>query len=1074
VSAPADRNLLFGILAVQLDFINKDALIAAMNAWVIDKSSPLGDILRDQGQLSAERLQLLTALVAEHLKQHGGDPQRSLGALTSIELTLKQQLAALPDSAVQASLVQVSADRTLRADPLGTVAQPTSAAPTPGRYRILRPHARGGLGEIFVAEDTELGRQVALKQIQDRHANDQSSRGRFVFEAEVTGGLEHPGIVPVYGLGTYADGRPFYAMRFIKGDNLKDAIASFHGEPVASATGGRPNTPVANAPGPSRFESLEFRQLLRRFVDVCNAVVYAHSRGVLHRDLKPGNIMLGKYGETLVVDWGLAKSHGSRNGAVRERETDGDPTLIPRSGGASSATVAGAAMGTPAYMPPEQANGEIDKLGPASDIYSLGATMYELLTGRAPFRGDSANVFVAVRNSDFPSPRRVNPAIPQSLDAVCLKAMALKPENRYATALDLAKEIEQSLADEPVAAWREPAAVRARRWVRRHSRLVTGLTAALIVGVVGAVAGLYFVNEERNRTEVARKNEADRAEGERLAKISAEENLAYAKKGNELLGSVFAKLDPRRIAESGRPLQDVLKDNLTHAVKELEGSAIGDPLSVAAMQNTLGESLRGLGQYQQAIVLFEKARATRAAKLGPDHPSTLISMNSLALGYGADGQLDRALPLMEETLKLRKAKLGPDHSDTLMSMNNLATGYLYAGRLDQALPLLEETLKLSKSKLGPDHADTVMSMNNLANGYTAAGRLDQALPLLEETLKLSKAKLGPDHPSTLISMNSLAFGYSSTGRLDQARSLLEETLKLQKAKLGPDHPDTLITMNNLAEGYSATGQFDRAVPLYEETLKLTKGKLGPDHPSTLGSMNNLAQGYSSTGRLDQALPLLEETLKLCTAKLGPDHPNTLMSMNNLASGYKAAGRLDQALPLLEETLKLRKAKLGPDHPDTLKSVGNLAVGYQAAGKLDAAEPLFREVAEVAKRKSGDTSPPYASALANLGSNLIAQTKWADAEPLLRSALAIREKSQPDAWTTFAAQSLLGASLLGQNKFADAEPLLVAGYEGMKAREAKIPPAAKVRVKESVERLVSFYEATGKAEEAAKWREKLPR
>ena len=164
------------------------------------------------------------------------------------------------------------------------------------RFRILRPHARGGLGEVFVAQDEELHREVALKEIQERHADHPESRARFLLEAEITGGLEHPGIVPVYGLGQYADGRPFYAMRFIKGDSLKDAIERFHKEDARRRAASE--------------RSLELRKLLGRFVDVCDAIAYAHSRGVLHRDLKPGNVMLGKYGETLVVDWGLAKPVG--------------------------------------------------------------------------------------------------------------------------------------------------------------------------------------------------------------------------------------------------------------------------------------------------------------------------------------------------------------------------------------------------------------------------------------------------------------------------------------------------------------------------------------------------------------------------------------------------------------------------------------------------------------------------------------------------------------------------------------------------------------------------------------------
>ncbi len=185
----------------------------------------------------------------------------------------------------------------------------------------------------------------------DKHADDAESRGRFLLEAEITGGLEHPGIVPVYGLGAYSDGRPFYVMRFIKGDSLKEAINRFHADKSHHHDPGR--------------RSLELRKLLRPFIDVCNAIEYAHSRGVLHRDIKPSNIIVGRHGETLVVDWGLAKATGKSDPLAAER------TLLPSSASGTSETLPGSALGTPAFMSPEQAEGQLDRLGPRTDVYSL-------------------------------------------------------------------------------------------------------------------------------------------------------------------------------------------------------------------------------------------------------------------------------------------------------------------------------------------------------------------------------------------------------------------------------------------------------------------------------------------------------------------------------------------------------------------------------------------------------------------------------------------------------------------------------------------------------------------------------
>ena len=281
--------------------------------------------------------------------------------------------------------------------------------PTTGRYRILRPHAHGGLGEVFLAHDDELGREVALKRLRFWRADDPASRRRFVAEAAVTARLEHPGVVPVHGLVRDADGRPAYAMRFIQGDTLEDAIKHFHsasGDASAPRDGNRSASEIIigalTGPPAPRFDSLEFRQLLTRFVAVCNAIAYAHSRGVIHRDLKPANIMLGPFGETLVVDWGLAKdlASGRREPLVfRVRKTRGLLPPLAREPASSqpltiapnqAMTEAGEILGTPTYMAPEQADGQT--VGPAADIYGLGAILYTLLTGARPVPGGNPRV----------------------------------------------------------------------------------------------------------------------------------------------------------------------------------------------------------------------------------------------------------------------------------------------------------------------------------------------------------------------------------------------------------------------------------------------------------------------------------------------------------------------------------------------------------------------------------------------------------------------------------------------------------------------------------------------------------
>ena len=377
----------------------------------------------------------------------------------------------------------------LMATPIATL------PPASGRFVPLRAHAKGGLGEVFVARDEELGREVALKAIQPEYADDPANRLRFVREAEITGNLEHPGIVPVYGLSRSTDGRPFYAMRFVRGESLETAIARFHAAEGAAGT---------------RLErTVAFLQLLGHFKDACHAIDFAHSRGVIHRDLKPSNIMLGAHGETLVVDWGLAKvvtqppdAHGA---------SEPGPSAISLT--ASDQTLPGAAVGTPAFMSPEQAAGQVEKIGPASDIYNLGATFYSLLTSRPPFENLPVGLLLAkAQHGDFLPPRAVSRRpIPPALEAVCLKAMALRPEDRYDSASEFAGEIDHWIADEPLVAYRERASERLSRWSRRHWAWVR-------VGVAVLVALLFVLAMATSVVHRAwRREQSSRFEAERLA-----------------------------------------------------------------------------------------------------------------------------------------------------------------------------------------------------------------------------------------------------------------------------------------------------------------------------------------------------------------------------------------------------------------------------------------------------------------------------------------------------------------------------------------------------------------------------
>jgi serine/threonine protein kinase/Tfp pilus assembly protein PilF len=615
MSAPspaADLNLLFAVLAMQNELVAKDDLLAAMNAWGLEKHRPLGDILVERGALVPVDRQLLDGLIERQLKRHGS-PEKSLAA-APVSSWLKDQIRSLCHPDMEASVASLG----VATDPFATKSYTASEAGI--RYRILRPHARGGLGDVFVAEDAELHRQVALKQIQAQHAGSEASRGRFVLEAEITGGLEHPGIVPVYGLGTYGDGRPFYAMRFITGDNLKEAIARFHSNPSRGRQEAGATAPPTVDRG-SDFASLAFRQLLGRFIDVCDAVAYAHSRGVLHRDLKPGNIMLGKFGETLVVDWGLAKVIG--RASAESGDSAAEATLRISSGSGVAETVAGSAIGTPAYMSPEQAAGRLDLLGPASDVYSLGATLYCLLTGQAPVNGEPAEVLKKVQAGDITRPRLVAAEVAPALEAICVKAMALRPQERYASPRVLAEDVERWLADEPVRAWPEPWLVRSGRWVRRHKPLVSGMAAALLVTLVTLTAGGFWYQQEQNRQAAEAAQRQAEAERKRLLLEAAIGNaLEQAEQARQELqaelrkpGGVFVLLNEpdgwKHRLEAARSLLERARALLVTADEGLDA-----PLAERAAH--LAQQLRQDDRDRKLAVALEQIRMDVAATVEND------------------------------------------------------------------------------------------------------------------------------------------------------------------------------------------------------------------------------------------------------------------------------------------------------------------------------------------------------------------------------------------------------------------------------------------------------------------------
>ncbi len=862
-----------------------------------------------------------------------------------------------------------------------------------GPYKIVRQLGEGGMGVVYHAQQLQpIRRDVALKVIKPGMDSKQVI-ARFETERQALAVMEHPNIAHVFDASATSNGRPYFVMELVDG------------------------VPITQYCDSRRFS---LKERIELFIPVCQAIQHAHQKGIIHRDIKPSNTLVAEHeGKPVpkVIDFGLAKALGHQLAD------------------ASMMTNTGVVVGTPNYMSPEQADLLRQDVDTRSDVYSLGAVLYELLTGTTPLKQEwlenvpymdvlqrireeepqtpSARLLHSGSSSEAATQRHTDPArLPKllhgELDWITMKALAKDRPRRYETVNALVRDLQRYLAGEPVEAGPPSVKYRLGKFVRRHHLALATLTAFTTLLLAGVMVSTWLaIRASRAEQEARAVN--DFLQNDVLAQASA-----YTQAGPE------TKSDPDLKVRTA----------LDRAASRIEGKFARQPSIEASIRQTIGNTYYGLGLYPEA-----------------------------------ERQVERAL-------ELRRQALGETHADTLKTMGSLTQIYGMQAKFVQAESLNVKALQIQRRVLGEEHPETLSSMDNLGSIYRRQGKYAEAETLFTKSLETRRRLSGDENPETLLTMGYLAELYERQGKYSQAEQLSGKVLEVQRRVLGEEHPETLLSTNRLAVMHFRQGQYARAADLFSKVLEVQRRVLGEEHPDTLTTMSNLATMYANLGDYEHAEPLRSKGLEITARVLGEEHPNTLTMMANLGALYRAQGKYPLAESVLTRNLEARQRVLGQEHPDTLSTMSNLATTYFRQGRYSQAEPIAEKVLETRRRVLGTLHPTTTESLVLLGMIQLKQGKYANAERIGREALSNYEKNNSDEWRRYNSSSILGAALAGQGKYPEAEPFLLSGYEGMSQRASTIPFENRSALNECGEWIGQLYRAWGKPERAAEWRGKV--
>jgi tetratricopeptide (TPR) repeat protein/tRNA A-37 threonylcarbamoyl transferase component Bud32 len=868
---------------------------------------------------------------------------------------------------------------------------------------------QGGMGVVYKARQISLDRPVALKMIRTSEFASGDDLRRFQNEAEVLASLDHPHIVPVYEFGIHQDQR-YFSMKLVPGSSLDRRLGDYRDAPLAAA---------------------------ELAATISEAVHHAHERGILHRDLKPANILVDAEGQPHVTDFGLAK------------RVEGDNEM----------TQSGAIVGTPAYMSPEQATGRRGSITTATDVYGLGAILYTLLTGKAPFGGSSVvETLDAVRHNPPERPAKLNSRVSPDLEVICMKCLEKEPRRRYASAHALVEDLRHLLAGEPIVARPVGTMMRSWMWCKRNPAL-TLLAASLVLALLGGMTGIVLNWREAVHQRNVAQAESSEKERERKAAVAASKRSDAI--NHFLTVNLLGQADPKENAVSNRV---TVLELLDRAAKEIETSFADEPDVEAAVRSTIGNTYRALGEYEKGERHIRRSLELKQSLLRPDHEEALDEMDSLASVIEDQHKFKEAEWLFREVLDMRIRTVGRRDPRTFHAMNNLGLVLCRdLSQLQEAEDLLKTSLEGRSKILSPSHEYILTSKHNMAQVLRLRGRPLEAEPYVRDAFNGMRSTLGLSSPRALSVLNLWASILQDIGRREDALPLFRQALEVRTRVLSRRHQHTLDSMNNLANLLEQMGKLDEAEVLLRESVAIGVPVLGEKSEIPLIARHILARVLSARGKLAEAETIFRNVEATSRATFGPNHRLVIAAMRNRASVLERAGRLQEAEDLCREALDEHRRLLGEENPTTLASATNLGEILELREQSVEAERLLHKTLDSMREQKAH--PQLSQVLTALGLAIMHSGRALEAESLLREAITIGPGSLPAGPVQIAlAESALGECLTALMRFTEAESLLTGAWTTIGARQT-VSKAVRER---ALNRLINLYESWGKPDQAAAW------